>query len=170
MRTPENQGSMPSLVDEGSSGYRNPFDSHSGSGDTIGCNYNPFDSYTEWDTVSSQKKIHVTGRGRSVFENVVLAPDFCTPEKKIIELEEAVGVEEGTVQGVENQGMHKAEETTSTVKKCLRIAEEIRGDAVRTLEMLHRQGQQITRTHHVAVDIDKGLSRVMLLFCFFFFI
>ncbi|KAG5237208.1 SNAP25 protein [Salix suchowensis] len=42
---------------------------------------------------------------------------------------------------------------------CLRIAEDIRHDATRTLDMLHAQGEQITRTHNMAFDMDKDLSK-----------
>ncbi|XVE85770.1 hypothetical protein DITRI_Ditri17bG0117600 [Diplodiscus trichospermus] len=53
----------------------------------------------------------------------------------------------------------KAEDTTNTVNNCLRIAENIREDATRKLDTLHQQGQQIERTHQVAVEIDKDLNR-----------
>lgn len=78
MRTPQTQGFKPSLVDESSSGYIKPFDSNSGSRDSTKCNYNPFDSDTHLDTVSSQKKTHVTG---SIWD-YWLAPDFSIPDKK----------------------------------------------------------------------------------------
>ncbi|KAL8137668.1 hypothetical protein V2J09_003669 [Rumex salicifolius] len=59
----------------------------------------------------------------------------------------------------EQYAVNKAEETTSTVNNCLRIAEDIKGDAARTLETLHQQGEQIHRTHQTAVTIDQDLSK-----------
>lgn len=79
------------------------------------------------------------------------------------------GIENQSVQEVEEYAACKSEETTKKVNGCLRIAEEIRESASRTLVMLHQQGQQITRTHKTAVDIDYDLSRVCL-FIFFFFL
>ncbi|XP_047333200.1 SNAP25 homologous protein SNAP33-like [Impatiens glandulifera] len=51
------------------------------------------------------------------------------------------------------------EETTKSMEKCLRIAEDIREEASKTLVVLHHQGEQITRTHMIATDIDRDLSR-----------
>ncbi|TKY69599.1 putative SNAP25-likeous protein SNAP30 [Spatholobus suberectus] len=69
------------------------------------------------------------------------------------------GLENQSVQELENYAVYKAEETTNTVNNCLRIAEDIKGDATRTLDMLHQQGEQITRTHNMVVDTEKDLSR-----------
>ncbi|KAK9926080.1 hypothetical protein M0R45_023332 [Rubus argutus] len=69
------------------------------------------------------------------------------------------GVENQSVQELESYAVYKAEETTKSVNSCLRIAEDIREDATKTLVMLHHQGDQITRTHMVAADIDHDLSR-----------
>lgn len=70
------------------------------------------------------------------------------------------GLENQSVQELENYAVYKSEETTKSVNNCLRIAEDIRGDATRTLDMLHQQGEQITRTHNMVVDTEKDLSRV----------
>ncbi|KAL9328157.1 hypothetical protein ACSQ67_003160 [Phaseolus vulgaris] len=64
-----------------------------------------------------------------------------------------------SVQELENYAVYKSEETTKSVDNCLRIAEDIRGEATKTLEMLHEQGDQITRTHNMVVDTEKDLSR-----------
>ncbi|XP_059303675.1 SNAP25 homologous protein SNAP33-like [Lycium ferocissimum] len=69
------------------------------------------------------------------------------------------GFENQSVQELENYAVHKAEETTQTVNSCLRIAEDMRQDATKTLITLHHQGEQITRTHQTTVDIDHDLSR-----------
>ncbi|PNY12543.1 SNAP25-like protein [Trifolium pratense] len=71
----------------------------------------------------------------------------------------AGGLESKSVQELENYAVNKSEETTDTVNNCLRIAEDIRSDATRTLDMLHQQGEQITRTHNMVVDTEKDLSK-----------
>lgn len=70
------------------------------------------------------------------------------------------GFENQSVQELENYAAYKAEETTSKVNDCLKIAEIIKEDASNTLTMLHQQGEQINRTHETCVTIDKDLSRV----------
>ncbi|XP_065878219.1 SNAP25 homologous protein SNAP33-like [Euphorbia lathyris] len=69
------------------------------------------------------------------------------------------GVENQSVQELENYAVYKAEETTKAVHGCLKIAEEIREDATNTLVTLHQQGEQITKNHNVTVEIDHDLSR-----------
>ncbi|KAF9588338.1 hypothetical protein IFM89_008768, partial [Coptis chinensis] len=60
---------------------------------------------------------------------------------------------------LEGYATYKAEETTKSVDSCLKIAEYIRDDATKTLITLHQQGEQITRTHEAAANIDQDLSR-----------
>ncbi|OMO71976.1 hypothetical protein COLO4_27917 [Corchorus olitorius] len=69
------------------------------------------------------------------------------------------GLQNQTMEELENYAVYKAEETTSAVNNCLRIAEDIRQDATKTLDTLHKQGEQIERTHNMAVEIDKDLSK-----------
>ncbi|KAK8508077.1 hypothetical protein V6N13_055531 [Hibiscus sabdariffa] len=69
------------------------------------------------------------------------------------------GLEAQTTEDLENYAVYKAEETTSSVNNCLKIAENIREDASKTLDTLHQQGEQIERTHEMAVGIDKDLSK-----------
>lgn len=69
------------------------------------------------------------------------------------------GYENQSVQELEGFAVYKAEETTKSVNNCLKIAENIREDATKTLVTLHQQGEQITRSHYVAADIDNDLSR-----------
>ncbi|XP_027362778.1 putative SNAP25 homologous protein SNAP30 [Abrus precatorius] len=68
-------------------------------------------------------------------------------------------LESKSVQELEDYAVSKAEDTTKSVNNCLRIAEDIREDATRTLDMLHQQGEQITRTHNMVVETEKDLSR-----------
>ncbi|CAI9096489.1 OLC1v1032651C1 [Oldenlandia corymbosa var. corymbosa] len=64
-----------------------------------------------------------------------------------------------SVQELEGYAVDQAKQTTKSVDNCLKIAEDIKQDAARTLETLHQQGEQINRTHVMAVDMDKDLSK-----------
>lgn len=69
------------------------------------------------------------------------------------------GFENQSVQELESYAAYKAEETTQRVNDCLRLAENIKEDVTNTLITLHRQGEQINRTHETAANIDQDLSR-----------
>ncbi|XP_047069877.1 SNAP25 homologous protein SNAP33-like [Lolium rigidum] len=69
------------------------------------------------------------------------------------------GFENQSVQELESYAAHKAEETTQRVNDCLRLAENIKENVTTTLITLHRQGEQINRTHETAANIDQDLSR-----------
>ncbi|XAR49999.1 hypothetical protein NMG60_11004197 [Bertholletia excelsa] len=135
----------------------NPFDSDDGSGSKqtlkpsrrtsseptlVTPSTNPFDDDQGSRTSSSSSHSLISSRNR--YKN-----DFC----------DSGGLENQSVQELENYAVYKAEETTKTVNGCLKIAEEMREDATKTLVNLHQQGEQITRTHMVAADIDHDLSR-----------
>lgn len=109
-------------------------------------NNNPFDEDEEKGASSSSSSSHsVSLEARNKYKN-----DF----------HDSGGLESQTVQELENYAVYKSEETTKTVNSCLKIAEDIREDATNTLVTLHQQGEQITRTHMTAADIDHDLSRV----------
>ncbi|RLN08045.1 SNAP25 homologous protein SNAP33-like [Panicum miliaceum] len=72
---------------------------------------------------------------------------------------DAGGLESQSVQELEGYAAYKAEEITRRAQECVRIAEEMRDTASKTLVTVHQQGQQIHRTHMMAADIDKDLSR-----------
>ncbi|PAN06090.1 hypothetical protein PAHAL_1G203800 [Panicum hallii] len=72
---------------------------------------------------------------------------------------DAGGLESQSVQELEGYAVYKSEETTRRAQECVRIAEEMRDTASKTLVTVHQQGQQIHRTHMMAVDIDQDLSR-----------
>ncbi|KAJ0973842.1 hypothetical protein J5N97_015807 [Dioscorea zingiberensis] len=95
---------------------------------------NPFDSDSENESEPKQSKGKNGGRDSEGLENM-------------------------SVQELQSYAANKAEETTEKTNDCLRIAEMIREDAANTLVTLHKQGEQITRTHQAAVDIDQDLSR-----------
>ncbi|KAL0421969.1 UNVERIFIED_CONTAM: SNAP25 homologous protein SNAP33 [Sesamum latifolium] len=109
------------------------------SGFPVSNHANPFNSDDELD----KKKIREAS-ARTSYKN-----DF----------RDSGGLENQTVQELENYAVYKAEETTKSVNGCLKIAEEMREDATKTLVTLHQQGEQITRTHMVAADMDHDLSR-----------
>lgn len=102
---------------------------------------NPFDDEEIKETPS---RAYSTSTARNKYKN-----DF----------RESGGFENQTVEELEDYAVYKAEETTKSVNGCLKIAEEIREDATKTLITLHQQGEQITRTHMTAADIDHDLSR-----------
>ncbi|OWM65244.1 SNAP25 homologous protein SNAP33-like [Punica granatum] len=104
---------------------------------------NPFDDYDGKETPSSYPN-SVTSASKNKYKN-----DF----------HDSGGLENQSVQELENYAVYKAEETTKTVNGCLKIAEDIREDATQTLVTLHQQGEQITRTHDLAANIDHDLSR-----------
>ncbi|KAK4598717.1 hypothetical protein RGQ29_015968 [Quercus rubra] len=139
---------------------------------------NPFDSDTESDAT------HTKPAKRTSSEPMLIAPNFNTnpfddddgrrgassssssysgsaPAKDRYrnDFHDSGGLQNQSVQDLENYAVFKAEETTKTTNNCLKLAEEIREDATKTLDMLHHQGEQITRTHQMAVDTDKDLSR-----------
>lgn len=66
------------------------------------------------------------------------------------------------VQDLERHAVKKSQETTSTLKNALRVANDTMGVGVETLVTLHDQGIQIERTHERAVDLDQHLSRVCI--------
>ncbi|GFQ04333.1 snap25 homologous protein snap33 [Phtheirospermum japonicum] len=103
---------------------------------------NPFDDEEIKGNTSSQG--FLTSSARNKYKN-----DF----------HDSGGLENQTVEELENYAVYKSEETTKTVNSCLKIAEDMREDATKTLVTLHQQGEQITRTHMVAADMDHDLSR-----------
>ncbi|RLN07738.1 SNAP25 homologous protein SNAP33 [Panicum miliaceum] len=72
---------------------------------------------------------------------------------------DAGGLENQSVEELEHYAAYKAEETTDALAGCLRIAEDIKQDATDTIITLHKQGEQISRTHEKAVEIDQDLTK-----------
>ncbi|CAN8312178.1 unnamed protein product [Cochlearia groenlandica] len=96
---------------------------------------------------------------RTSSEPILITPDFDEEDKYKNGFRDSGGMQSQTTEELENYAVYKAEETTKGVNSCLKIAEDIRSDATRTLDMLHAQGEQINRTHVMAVEVDKDLSR-----------
>ena len=115
---------------------------------TLGVNTNPFDDGTDANKKSSSTLYGFQSANWNKYKN-----DF----------RDSGGLENQSVQELESYAVYKAEETTNSVTNCLKIAENIREEATQTLVTLHQQGEQITRSHHVAADIDHDLTRVSIL-------
>ncbi|XP_034704148.1 putative SNAP25 homologous protein SNAP30 [Vitis riparia] len=115
---------------------------------------NPFDSDTENDS----KQIHRDSK-RAASEPTLPGLNFNIEDQYKNDFRDSGGLENQSVQELENYAAYKAKETTKTVNNCLKIAEDIREDATNTLATLHQQGEQITRTHMMAADMDKDLSK-----------
>lgn len=143
---------------------------------------NPFESDGESDAKSSKTKQTIKPARRTASEPTLITPNFTTNpfddddddnvgrgasstsssvgrKNYKDDFQNSGGLENQSVQELENYAVYKAEETTKTVNSCLKIAEDIREDATKTLEVLHQQGEQINRTHMMAADMDKDLSR-----------
>ncbi|XP_015067388.1 SNAP25 homologous protein SNAP33-like [Solanum pennellii] len=158
-RTPLHRNARNHSVNPGFGGYSssNPFDSDNKetikpvrrtssepSPITPHLSKNPFDDDDDDIKRTHSSAYSVTSTERNKYKN---------------EFRDSGGFENQTVQELENYAVHKAEETTKSVNNCLRIAEDIRQDATKTVITLHQQGEQITRTHLTAADIDHDLSR-----------
>ncbi|KAJ0786123.1 putative target SNARE coiled-coil domain-containing protein [Helianthus annuus] len=134
---------------------------------------NPFYSDDE-----SDKKSTLNAARRTSSEPSVLVPDsraalfdddevkrsgykvaYASRNKYKNDFVDSGGLENQDVQELEHYAAYKAEETTKTVNSALKIAENIREDATKTMITLHQQGEQITRTHMTAADIEQDLSR-----------
>jgi hypothetical protein len=66
------------------------------------------------------------------------------------------------VRDLQAYAMHKPQETLSTIKNCLRVAEQTKDAAGETMALLHAQGDQILRTHETVVKVDQHLTVVIL--------
>ncbi|CAL9074751.1 unnamed protein product, partial [Musa textilis] len=141
--------SKPNPFDSDSEPEMNPKPGRSSSGPVIG-KKNPIGSSSSYDedegreALSSSYSHSTSAAARNRYKNA---------------FHDAGGLENQSVQELENYAAYKAEETTHKVNDCLKIAEVIREDASNTLVMLHQQGEQITRTHETTVSIDHDLSR-----------
>ncbi|CAN4100389.1 unnamed protein product [Withania somnifera] len=133
---------------------------------------NPFDSDGESDKMQTVKPSKTTSLEPSQNLSTKLFDDDEVKEpnsrayststdrnKYKNDFRESGGFENQTVEELENYAVYRSEETTKSVNNCLRIAEDMREDATKTLVTLHQQGEQITRTHMTAADIDHDLSR-----------
>ncbi|KAI3467266.1 hypothetical protein Pfo_023929 [Paulownia fortunei] len=125
---------------------------------------NPFDS----DTESDDKRNTITPARRTSSEPALVVPDdpddfFGRGSSSVSSYssrnKQKKDLDNMSVQELESYAVNHAEETTKSVNNCLKIAEDIRQDATRTLDTLHQQGEQIHRTHVMAADMDRDLSK-----------
>lgn len=117
----------------------------------------PFDSDTESDS-KQLKRDHKQTASAPTLPGL----NFNSENQYKNDFRDSGGLENQSVQELENYAAYKAKETTKSVNNCLKIAEDIREDATNTLTTLHQQGEQITRTHMMAADMDKDLSKVRM--------
>lgn len=144
------------------------------SGFPIKSSSNPFDSDNELNDrqslktsgrTSSEPSLVTSNLNQNPFDDDIIkessfSQKFLSARNKYKnDFRDSGGLENQTVQELENYAVYKAEDTTKSVNYCLKIAEDMREDATKTLVMLHQQGEQITRTHLAAADIDHDLSR-----------
>lgn len=130
--------------------------------------FNPFDSDSDSETnikPARASSAPVLNKGSnkllqaSEIENHFSSSSYQSRKNYKNDFSNNGGIENQSVQELEGYAVYKAEETTKTVNECLKIAEEMREDASKTLVNLHHQGEQITRTHMTAADIEHDLSR-----------
>ncbi|XP_004298390.1 PREDICTED: putative SNAP25 homologous protein SNAP30 [Fragaria vesca subsp. vesca] len=123
------------------------------------------------DPATKSDGAKITPARRTSSEPVLITPDMgdekhgrprtrgTSPASYQNDFRDSGGLENQSVQELENYAVYKSEETTKSVNNCLKIAEDIRESATTTLDTLHQQGDQINRTHMAAVDIDRDLSK-----------
>lgn len=131
---------------------------------------NPFDSDDEVDKRSTLKPSKRTSELSSLTPNsntslfdgseVNKGTSFASRNKYKNDFVDSGGIENQSVKELEHYAAYKAEETTKAVNNALKIAENIREGATKTLITLHHQGEQTDRTHMAAADIEQDLSRV----------
>ena len=110
----------------------------------------------------AQQRVALFGAGAGGQERGGLLSSLEAPRNSHYrnDFRDAGGLESQSVQELEGYAAYKAEETTDALAGCLRIAEDIKQDATDTLITLHKQGEQISRTHEKAVEIDQDLTKV----------
>ncbi|KAH7433035.1 hypothetical protein KP509_07G051400 [Ceratopteris richardii] len=67
-------------------------------------------------------------------------------------------LEQRSVEDLEGYSLQKTKETTQLLKKCLKITEDMKGNATHTLTSLHQQGEKLRHTHEVAHGLEQNLT------------
>lgn len=116
---------------------------------------NPFDS----DTDTDNRNRGMTPGRRTCSEPTLVTPDDPDEFFGSTRNKQKRDLDSMSVQELESYAVNQAQDTTKSVNSCLKIAEDIRQDATRTLDTLHQQGEQIHRTHVMAADMDRDLSK-----------
>ncbi|KAL6537840.1 SNAP25 protein snap30 [Orobanche minor] len=127
---------------------------------------NPFDSDTELDHKNTTATTTINPSRRTCSEPTLPIPDddddddyFGRGSSSLPAHKQKRERKSMSVQELEGYAVNQAQETTKSVNNCLKIAVDIREDATRTLDTLHQQGEQIHRTHVMAADMDRDLSK-----------
>ncbi|KAK4775286.1 hypothetical protein SAY86_010221 [Trapa natans] len=105
---------------------------------------NPFDHQETKGSSSSLLQNELSYARRNRYKN-----DFCG----------SGGFENRSIQELENYAVYKAKETTRDANNCVKIAEEIKDTATKTLTKLQEQGDQITQAHMTVAYIDHYLNK-----------
>jgi len=92
---------------------------------------NPFDSD---DESNAKQTLHLGKRASSESMLNVLDNAFDDKDRYKNDFRDSGGLENQSVQELEKYAAYKAEETTNSVNNCLRIAEDNKQDATRTLD------------------------------------
>ncbi|XP_040987639.1 SNAP25 homologous protein SNAP33-like [Juglans microcarpa x Juglans regia] len=117
--------------------------------DVVHSSTNPVDHVDE--TLDDKQKHNSSGRtSLGAFSSVT---SFATLRNDSCYLVGSQPVQEG-----HNYDSYMIEMNMESVNRCLKIAEEKRHDATKTLVTLQHQGEQISQTHIVATDIDQNLG------------
>ncbi|KAF8104596.1 hypothetical protein N665_0171s0098 [Sinapis alba] len=91
---------------------------------------------------SNNKGGTINAGRRTSSEPMLITPDFDEDDDKYKNgFSNSGDLQSQTTEDLEKYAVYKAEETTKGVNNCLKIAEDIRSDATRTLDMLHAQEQ-----------------------------
>eukprot|EP00250_Pteridium_aquilinum_P035748 c9888_g1_i1 orf=232-1602(+) len=100
----------------------------------------------------------VYDKGQGLYETGSLGIPPCAVTRYDDHQFQGADLEQKSVQELEGYAVQKSEDTTKRIQNCLKVAEDIKGDATRTLISLHEQGEQMRRTHELAHDIDQNLT------------
>ncbi|KAH7673452.1 synaptosomal-associated protein 25 [Dioscorea alata] len=121
---------------------------------------NPFDSDPETDTKTrSNFKNAPYSYGKDERRESSYSGFADAKNRYKNDFRDSGGIDNQSTQELENYAVYKAEENTEKLNGCLKIAHEIHEGATHTLVTLHQQGEQITRTHLNAANIEHDLSR-----------
>ncbi|KAM0937476.1 putative target SNARE coiled-coil domain-containing protein [Dioscorea sansibarensis] len=132
---------------------------------------NPFDSDPETDTKTKPTRASSASvTGKSNFKHAPYSNEkdersessysgFANAKNRYKnDFRDSGGIDNQSTQELENYAVYKAEQNTEKLNGCLKIAHEIHDGATHTLVTLHQQGEQITRTHLNAANIEHDLS------------
>ena len=74
--------------------------------------------------------------------------------------------EKNSLQELEDYALQESEDTTKSIWNCIKVAEDMKEEASRTVINLHQQGEKMIQSHQVAVHIDQNLTMVRVALSF----